>query len=276
MLNIIWNTRGYFFWLLVISLLCWILERLAPWRTQQKAWRKQIGQDFFWLIFNGHYAGVLIAFLGSWAIQQLHHVWSWWQVPPPESIRLLADQPWWLQFTVFLVLRDFLEWGVHNLLHRVPWLWEFHKLHHSIEELDWIGNMRFHWMEIIVYKSLTYLPLVMLGVRDDVILPIAIVTTLIGHLNHSNLNISWGPLRYLINSPRMHVWHHDLIQRGQHGKNFAVVFSLWDWLFGTAYMPPAGQPARLGFDRMEEFPQSLPQRLLYPFLQPRRKNFKKA
>jgi sterol desaturase/sphingolipid hydroxylase (fatty acid hydroxylase superfamily) len=277
MLNIIWNTRGYFFWLLAISLFCWLLERLAPWRKEQKAWRKQIGQDFFWLIFNGHYAGLLIAYLSSWVIQQLNHVWSWWHVPPPETIRLLAEQPWLLQFAVFLVLRDFLEWCVHNLLHRVPWLWEFHKLHHSIEELDWIGNMRFHWMEIVVYKSLTYLPLVMLGVREDVILPIALVTTLIGHLNHSNLNISWGPLRYIINSPRMHVWHHDLILRGQHGKNFGIVFSLWDWIFGTAYMPPeGGQPERLGFEKMEEFPRRLLPRLVYPFLKPNRKNFEKG
>ncbi len=266
MLHIIWDTRGYFFWLLLVSLFCWALERLAPWRKEQKAWRKQIGQDFFWLVFNGHYAGILLAYLSNWVAQQFNEMFLHWHLPAPESLQFLTSSPWWIQFTVFLVFRDFLEWCVHNALHRVPWLWEFHKLHHSIEELDWIGNMRFHWMEIVVYKTLTYLPLVMLGVSGGVILPIAIVTTLIGHLNHSNLNLSWGPLRYLINSPRMHVWHHDLILRGQHGKNFGIVFSLWDWIFGTAYMPrEGGQPARLGFEKMEEFPAKLLPRLAYPF-----------
>ncbi len=264
MLNVIWNTRGYFFWLLVVSLFCWILERLWPWRKQQKAFRKGIGQDFFWLIFNGHYAGILLAYISSWLILQLNHFLSDWQIPTPESIHLLATTPLWLQFVVFLVSKDLLEWCVHNLLHRVPWLWEFHKLHHSIEELDWIGNMRFHWMEIVVYKSLTYLPLVMLGVDGRVILWIAVVSTLIGHMNHSNLKISWGPLRYLINSPRMHVWHHDVILRGEHGKNYGIVFSLWDWLFGTAYMPPEGQPQKLGFESMEKFPRGLLPRLIYP------------
>jgi len=62
-----------------------------------------------------------------------------------------------------------------------------------------------------------------------------------------------------------------LILRGQHGKNFAIVFSLWDWLFGTAYLPPLGQPQRLGFDQMEEFPTRLLPRLFYPFLKPRQK-----
>jgi sterol desaturase/sphingolipid hydroxylase (fatty acid hydroxylase superfamily) len=265
MLHIIWDTRGYFFWLLVVSLFCWTLERLAPWRPQQKAFRKQIGQDFFFLIFNGHYAGVLIAYLSNYLIQQMDHLLGGWRLPPPESIHLLAGSPLWAQFIIFLLSKDLLEWCVHNLLHRVPWLWEFHKLHHSIVELDWIGNMRFHWMEIVVYKSLTYLPLVMLGINSNVILWIAVVSTLVGHLNHANLKIDWGIFRYILNSPRFHIWHHDVILYGEYGKNFGIVFSLWDWLFGTAYMPAEEeQPVLLGFEGMEKFPAGLLPRLIHP------------
>jgi hypothetical protein len=61
MLYVVWDTRGYFFWLLMVSLFCWVLERVAPWRRQQEAFRDQFGQDLFWLVFNGHYAGVLLA-----------------------------------------------------------------------------------------------------------------------------------------------------------------------------------------------------------------------
>ena len=265
MLNILWNTRGYFFWLMIVSLFCWILERIAPWRVEQKAFRRQMGQDFFWLIFNGHYAGVAIGFVGTRLIHLLTPFYGKWNVPLPESIQLLSTAPLWAQVIIFLVSKDFLEYFVHNLLHRVPVLWAFHKLHHSIEELDWIGNMRFHWMEIVVYKGLTYLPLVMLGVSGRVIFWIAVVSTLIGHLNHSNLNFDWGPLRYIINSPRMHVWHHDVILRGEYGKNFGIVFCGWDWLFGTAYLPAdKRQPERLGFENMEKFPQGLFRRLIYP------------
>ena len=266
MLHLIWNTRSYLFWLIVVSLFCLLLERLRPWRREQKMLRKQFGQDLFWLFFNGHYFAVLFAsvtgFLFAWAVPALAQLKSW---------NLLAGQPLWVQFLAFFLFKDFLEWSVHNLLHRTPWLWEFHKLHHSIEELDWIGNFRFHWMEIVVYQGLTYLPLVVLGVNADVILAIAIVSTLIGHLNHSNLRLSWGPLRYVINSPRMHVWHHalDLPPDRRTGVNFGICLSLWDWLFGTAWWParteaPAQQPARLGFPRMEEFPRGLLARLLYP------------
>ena len=68
MLHIFWDTRGYFFWLLVISISCWVLERLAPWRPAQRAWRDQFGQDLFWLVFNGHYAGILLASASTWTL----------------------------------------------------------------------------------------------------------------------------------------------------------------------------------------------------------------
>ena len=115
----------------------------------------------------------------------------------------------------------------------------------------------------MVYRTLTYLPLAVLGVDGRVLLWVAVVDTLVGHLNHANLPLSWGPFRYLINSPKMHVWHHDVIRRGGHGKNFGIVFSVWDWLFGTAEMP-AGQPAKLGFEGLEQFPKGLLARLVYP------------
>lgn len=265
MLSMIWDTRHYFFWLLLISLGCYLLERLMPWRPQQRAWRTQIGQDLFWLVFNGHYAGLLLALIVGWLLQQLAYLSGDGPLSALESLRFLAASPRWMQFFVFLIFKDFLEWCIHNLLHRVPWLWEFHKLHHSIEELDWIGNMRFHWMEIVVYKSLTYLPLVVLGIDGDVMLWVAIVGTLIGHLNHANVKLDWGRLRYILNSPRLHVWHHDKILHGKYGQNFAIIFSAWDWLFGTVYLPvDEEQPSQLGFATMELFPRGLLGRLCYP------------
>lgn len=266
MLQILWDTRGYFFWLLVVSAFVLLLERLWAWRREQRFLRPQLAQDLFWLFFNGHYAGILVASAGAYLF-----TWVWPAIEGLKRWQLLAGQPLWLQFLVFLVLKDFLEWGVHNLLHRVPWLWQVHKLHHSIEDMDWIGNFRFHWLEIAVYQCLTYLPLMMLDVDPRIILWIAIVATLIGHLNHSNLDITWGPLRYLINSPRMHIWHHAKAwpEQRRYGANFAILLSCWDWIFGTVWWPsraesPSQQPGELGFDRDEEFPRSLVSRLLYP------------
>lgn len=260
------NPRGYFFWLIVVSLIVLGFERLRPWRREQKLARPQFAQDVFWLAFNGHYAGVLLA----WATSRLL-VFAAPGFERLEAVKLVVAQPLWAQFAIFFVVKDLLEYGVHNLLHRVSWLWEFHKVHHSIEQLDWIGNFRFHWMEIIVYRGLTYAPLAILGVDGRVILAIAVVSTLIGHLNHSNLNITWGPLRYVLNSPRMHVWHHDRAwpQDRPNGANFGISLSLWDWLLGTAWWPsreerPTQQPERLGFAGMERYPRTTWDRILFP------------
>lgn len=255
----------YYFWLGAVSLLVFVLERIAPWRKQQKVLRRGIWQDLFWLVFNGHYFGVLLAIGTGALIETINGYLYGLGLPVPESLGLVQGTPLWVQFFVFLIVKDFVEWNIHRLLHLVPALWEFHKLHHSIEELDWIGNMRFHWMEIVVYKTLSYLPLVILGVDNEVIFIIAIVNTLIGHLNHSNLSISWGVFRYVLNSPRMHVWHHDVVSRFRGGQNFGITLSMWDWLFQTAYMPAEGSPERLGFKGIDQYPENLVARFFYPF-----------
>ena len=256
----------YYFWLVSISLFCLVLERLAPWRREQKVLRRGLGQDLFWLVFNGHYLGLIFALIAGRSILLLNSALYELGLPVPESLALLSGAPLWVQFVVFLVLKDFLEWNIHRLLHNVPWLWEFHKLHHSIEELDWIGNFRFHWGEIVVYKSISYLPLVVLGVDWRVMLVIAILWTLMLDLNHANLSFDWGPLRYVLNSPRMHVWHHDVEVHGKGGQNFGQVLSVWDWMFGTVYWPKDHErPERLGFKGQEHYPTGVLGRIVYPF-----------
>jgi hypothetical protein len=103
-----------------------------------------------------------------------------------------------------------------------------------------------------------------LGAGSSVILAVAVISTIIGDLNHANLNLTWGPARFLVNSPRMHFWHHALRWPASqpYGVNFGIVLSAWDWLFGTAYWPspheaPDLQPYYFGFQGMAEYPRSL-------------------
>jgi sterol desaturase/sphingolipid hydroxylase (fatty acid hydroxylase superfamily) len=261
------STKGYFFWLLVVSALAFVLERLFTWRKNQSVWRKEIGQDLFFLIFNGHYAGLLIATLATYLLQQLA-IWTntgdW--MNQLQAAHWIAGWPIVAQVITFMLIKDFISWWVHRLLHSVPWMWEFHKLHHSITQMDWIGNFRFHWMEIVIYRAFTFMPLMVLGVSGDIILVIAVVETLIGHLNHANIAWGWGPLGYVFNSPRFHAWHHDVENHGRHGQNFAIIFSFWDWLFGTAYWPKqTDMPAQFGFADLAQFPSNLLKRLTHPF-----------
>jgi sterol desaturase/sphingolipid hydroxylase (fatty acid hydroxylase superfamily) len=256
----------YFLWLVIISVTVFTLERIVPWRKGQKILRKGFFQDVFWLVFNGRFLGFILAIITAKLIQALNGYLYNLGLPVPASLNLIQGMPLWQQFIIFFIIKDFIEWNIHRLLHIVPLFWEFHKLHHSIETMDWIGNMRFHWGEVIVYKSLSYLPLAVFGVDGSVLFTIAIVNTLIGHLNHSNLAISWGPLRYLINSPKMHIWHHDVISRSKGGQNFGITLSVWDWIFGTAYMPDDKEiPDKIGFDEINKYPQNIVARFFYPF-----------
>ncbi len=267
------DPNQYFFWLIVVSTLCFALERTFPWRGTQAAFRKGFGQDLFWLFFNGHFAALILAVPVAWLLTHIRAVLLAVHLSPPEAAELLTGTPPWVQLTVLFVVQDFLQWCIHNLLHRVPWLWQFHKVHHSIEELDWIGNFRFHWMELVVYRGLTYLPLAILGVDGRVLLVNAVIGTLFGHLNHANLRLDWGPFKYVLNSPRFHVWHHDRILRSGKGTNYAIVLSIWDWIFGTAYWPGGNkQPAALGFEGDDYFPSSLVGRFTYPVLRWLRKS----
>src|SRR5690606_26981978 len=105
---------------------------------------------------------------------------------------LVAGWPLAVQALVALLAVDLAQWCVHVLLHRVPFLWPLHQVHHSVKdgEMDWIVAFRFHWMEPVVYKTLTYAPLLVFGFAPQALFAHAVFGTLIGHLNHANL--SWG------------------------------------------------------------------------------------
>jgi len=252
---------SYIHWLVAISLAFFLVERLLPWRPQPLLRKGLIG-DLGWLAINGHLFGVFTAGLMAWTAAEATELLRGLGLAPGRSP--VADWPFPAQFAVFLVLSDFLQWGVHNLLHRVPWLWTFHKVHHSVTIMDWLGNFRFHWMEIVVYKTLQWLPLAWLGASSPAVFAVAVFSTVWGDFNHSNLDVGLGPLGRLLNSPRMHLWHHDLSTEGGPAKNFGIVLSVWDFLFGTAYWPRERTPERLGYPGMAEMPGTLAGQVVWP------------
>ena len=121
---------SYLHWLVGISVLFVALERIFPWRRGQALLRPGWLRDLGFLALNGHFLGVWLAPLNGWlalqATDALRHMGVGLDGAPLARWTLLA------QVVVFLVMSDFLQWCVHNLLHRVPFLWTFHKVHHSI------------------------------------------------------------------------------------------------------------------------------------------------
>ena len=251
--------------LAVISVLVAILERLFP-KRDQKQLRPQLWSDFLHLFFNGHFLGIILAGLaGNYVLPTVDGWLSSAGILDKVYRNAASTWPVWVQIVVALFSIDLLQWIVHNLLHRVPFLWGSHKTHHSVVngEMDWIVSFRFQWTEVVVYRTILYFPLVWFGFGMEALLFHAIFGTLIGHLNHANIDLSWGPLRYLLNSPNMHIWHHDYEGDEKTTVNFGVIFSCWDWIFGTAKLPDH-DPPRIGFKGVEEFPTDFFGQMAWP------------
>ncbi|MCG3196856.1 MAG: sterol desaturase family protein [Candidatus Omnitrophica bacterium] len=250
--------------LIVLSILFALLERLRPWRREQRVWRKNLVADLFYLILNGHLIGVLVASVSPSLVYLLDLGLETVGLSRLVSLGLVSEWTFWGQFAVVFFGIDFLQWCIHNLLHRVPFLWNFHKTHHSITEMDWIGHMKFHWMEGLIYRTLLFAPFAFLDVRPEVLFWFGLFTLAMGYFNHSNLAVDIGPLGYFFNNPRMHLWHHTHPDCGPTNRNFGLNLSLWDWVFGTAHQPPDIFPERLGLAWEDDFPDALPMQLIYP------------
>jgi len=258
--------HNYFWWLLGISLVVWSLELVFPWRKNQAAIREDFWLDGFYMFFN-FFLFSLIGYnaVSNVAVEAFNDFLALFGINNLVAFQI-ASWPVWSQFLLLFVVADFIQWNVHRWLHYSPWLWEFHKVHHSVEQMGFAAHLRYHWMETIIYKSVQYIPLSMIGFGLDDFFILHLVTILIGHLNHANVKITYGPLKYVLNNPVMHLWHHAKnIPAGSNGVNYGISLSLWDYLFGTAYIPNQNANEPLGFEDQETFPKTFLQQLTHPW-----------
>ncbi len=263
--------HNYFYWLLGLSVAVWLLEICFPWRTNQGRIRKDFWLDVWYMFFNFF----VFSLIGYAALSDVVVYGVRWAVT---SVTGITDYSWidvrglpgWSQLLILFVARDFIQWNVHRLLHAHPRLWEFHKVHHSVEEMGFAAHLRYHWMETLVYRSIEYIPLSFFGFGLTDFFAVHIVALAIGHLNHANIRLPLGPLVYIVNSPQMHIWHHAKdLPSGSTGVNFGISLSVWDWIFGKAYIPSSGKNIPLGFDGVDRYPSGFFSQMMQPFIRRR-------
>ena len=255
------HATNYFYWLISISLFFWSLEYIRPWRTEQHIIRKDFWLDCFYMFFN-FFLFNLIVFNGLSDIGV--YLWELYIGTHFLAIQL-HKIPTYLQLLLLFVLKDFIHWNIHRLLHRIPFLWRFHQVHHSVHEMGFAAHLRFHPMETVIYKSLEYIPLSLIGFSVNDFFSVYLIGLFIGHLNHSNIHIPMGFLKYLFNSPQMHIWHHSKDLPTPYGVNFGLSLSIWDYLFKTSYIPFDGKEIPLGFTNDQLHPKTFLNQLIYPF-----------
>ncbi len=262
------HIQNYFYGLIIISLAVYLLEILFPWRKKQALIRKDFWMDIFYMFFNFFLLNMIVLIALSNVTEKLFNDFLSIFGLQLMSIQLfnLSQLPKGLALLIFFLISDFIQWNTHRLLHKFEFLWNFHKVHHSVKEMGFAAHLRYHWVEPIVYKSILYIPIALVGgfnVEDVFIVHFFAIT--IGHLNHANLGWDYGVLKYVINNPKMHIWHHSKHLPKKYGVNFGISLSVWDYLFNTNYVPENGRDIELGFEGDATFPKDFIQQEMYPF-----------
>lgn len=202
-------------------------ERVAPYNRGQALLRPGFWVDF--VLYNFVQSWVLAVVIGRLiALLDAGTGLS--------RLGLVSGWPLLAQVAFFVVTHDLYIYLMHRAQHASPFLWRFHEAHHSVPQVDWLSGVRSHPVEILVNQTIEFAPIVLLGASPEVAPVKGAVSAIWGMFIHSNLDVRLGPLRFLVNGPEMHRWHHA-DQPEAYGKNFATKLSVWDWLFRTAYLP---------------------------------------
>lgn len=214
------------------------LEKLFPYNKGQKILREGFFTDFFWYTLVQSYILSIIIFSGVIVFIDNHAQIS--------RLQLVADWPLWAQLVFFVVTHDLYIYWFHRLQHKSKVLWRTHEAHHSPEEVDWLSGSRSHALEILINQTVEFAPIILLGAAPEMVALKGMVSAVWGMYIHSNINVRSGWLQYFINGPEMHRWHHADEPAEALDRNFGTKLAIWDWLFGTAYLPHGAKAEKYG------------------------------
>lgn len=162
-----------------------------------------------------------------------------------------------------MFLTDLVQYWVHRAFHRVLWLWKFHSVHHSARSMDWMAGARMHFMEILVLRSMTVIPMYVLGFSAAAMNTYIFVVYLYSTFVHANLSWRFPVIEKLLVTPRFHHWHHG-IEEAAVDVNFSIHFPLLDKIFGTYHFPKDQWPEGYGLPG-HPVPHGYLAQLKYPF-----------
>lgn len=221
------------------------LERRRPMREEYRPGPGRQGYFADWvaIIINGPFTSAVAKIGAYYIVTSL-----------PIAHTLLSAWPWLAQFALFLLVNDFARYWLHRWYHEHDFLWRFHRVHHTVTDMDAMSTFRVHVLEAVIKYGVIVMPFHILGIDRWVIILYTSVDILKGLWHHANWRNEIGWLNYIFNSAELHWWHHSVEERG-HRANYGSIFSVWDWLFGTAYWPKGVWPGRIGIDGMEAFPR---------------------
>ncbi|KPF68961.1 fatty acid hydroxylase [beta proteobacterium AAP99] len=150
-----------------------------------------------------------------------------------------------LQFAVYLLILDFVDYWIHRGQHSFNRWWALHALHHSARHMTLWSDNRNHLLDDALRDTILVALALVIGVEPAQFIGLIIASRVMQSLSHANVRLRFGPLRWLLVSPQFHRRHHAIGvgHEGAHqGVNFGVLFSFWDVLFRTADFTDAYEP----------------------------------
>ena len=231
------------------------LFALHPRRVLRRGWRT----DVVHYLVNGAALNIGLIVVAAVAGTVL-------RVFVPAALRAtVGAAPAWVQIVAGLAITTVGGYAGHRAAHEQPLLWRFHRVHHSIREMDWLAANHLHPLDQTFIRSCSVLPLYALGFGRLGLGAFLTLTTLQAVFIHANVRMTFGPLRWLIATPQFHHWHHAREPRA-YNTNYAGEFPALDALFGTLYLPADRWPANYGVDAVE--PGGYLRQLAWPLREP--------
>lgn len=216
-------------WLWGLMIGAALIERLRPARPRQPLLSNGLFHDAVaWFVLDKMAFGLLVGMVFSYsaAIELYQNYFAFL------TIDSVASLPVWAKGLISFVVSDFLNWLHHLVRHKVPAFWIFHAVHHSQHEMNLFTDDRVHPFDRVIAMPIALFPMLILELDIGYVPWLLVLQMLYTHHYHANLRIDWGPLRYLLVTPQSHRVHHSRLP--EHAdKNFGVIFSVWDRLFGT-------------------------------------------
>lgn len=251
-------------WFLCTAALIFVpLENFFPRHHEQKQLRKHLVLDVLYALVGGMLTMLVAIVFIVFVLFMLGGL-------VPSVVKdFVHALPIWLQVIMLIIGGDLYYYWAHRAFHMVPFLWRFHAIHHSVEDMDWVAAHRTHPIDTGLTNSGFVIVALLLSIHPAALAIHSLQFAWHSLLKHSNVNVSWGPLRWIYVTPTFHHWHHGNT-RDAWDKNFAAQFPIWDILFGTAIMKETENPKKYGVD--DPVPSSFLGQLAYPFQRVKRKS----
>ena len=233
-----------------------VLERIPGIRfTRSPLLRRYLPSDTIYLITGFLFGRSLSA---AYLIAGMAFAGGTLGLPRISSLNL----PLWASIPLATVVFDLGQYFVHYVMHRSDVIWEFHKIHHSTQVLDWMATFRSHIVEQILRRVVGPLFLIMIGFDMRSTLIASGIYLAFAEFNHSNLRVNLRFLEPIFITPALHRAHH--IFRTQE-RNLGTIFSFWDRMRGTLVQVDATETTPLG-NGEPTYPQSWLPQFIEPFL----------